>query len=144
MHGKIERKRAKKKKIYKKSTEDDYPSGVCNGLNMYCRFDKCNYENEQTITTDLHCNRNAPSPIITREDVIKSLRSIMPNKAAGQNGINCSLLTLCREPLSPLTCKSFKQSIDGVCKPVIWRTVAIVPVLKKSPPTCYNDYRPVS
>lgn len=43
-----------------------------------------------------------------------------------------------------ILCKLFQQSIDSVCIPVIWETAEIVPVLKKSPPTCYSDYLPVA
>ena len=41
-------------------------------------------------------------------------------------------------------CKLFQKSIDDSCIPKSWKTSEIIPVPKRSPPTCLNDYRPVA
>ena len=38
----------------------------------------------------------------------------------------------------------FSTYIDSACISGIWKTAEIIPVPKKSPPTCKNDYRPVA
>ena len=89
-------------------------------------------------------NKNCPSPIITQNDVNKSIQSIKPGKSAGPDRITGSLLRLCKEPLSPILCQLFQQSLDSGIIPVIWKTAEIIPVPKKSPPTCNNDFRPIA
>ena len=123
----------------------DNPSVFSNELNnFYARFDKHNFENERSNLVALLYNVNNPSPIVTVNDVLKSLKTIKPGKSAGPDRISGSLLKLCKEPLSPILCKLFQQSIDSCSIPVIWKTAEIIPVPKKSPPICNNDYRPVA
>ena len=103
-----------------------------------------NFEKERSNLVALLCNVNNPSPIVTINDVLKSLQAIEPGKSAGPDRISGSLLKLCKEPLSPIFCKLFQQSIDSCSIPVIWKTAEIIPVPRKSPPICNNDYRPVA
>ena len=123
----------------------DNPSVFCNDLNdFYGRFDVHDFHNERSILVDTLCNLNEQSPIITQEGVIKSLHSVKSGKSAGPDKIPGVLLKICKEPLAPILCKLFQQSIDSACIPKIWKTAEIIPIPKKFPPTCKNDYRPVA
>ena len=54
------------------------------------------------------------------------------------------VLKMCKEPLTPIMCNIFQQSLNEACIPTIWKTSEIIPIPKKSPPMCKNDYRPVA
>ena len=54
------------------------------------------------------------------------------------------VLKMCKEPLTPILCKIFQQSLNEAGVPKIWKTSEIIPIPKKSPPMCMNDYRPVA
>ncbi len=76
--------------------------------------------------------------------MLESLQSIKIGKASGPDKINGNVLKLCKEPLTPILCKIFQQSLNEAYIPRIWKTSEIIPIPKKSPPTCKNDYRPVA
>lgn len=111
---------------------------------FYGRFDKLKFENERSILRDSLCNKKDQSPIITCGNVINSQPTLKSGKAAGADRINGNLLKLCKEPLSPILCILFQQSIDSVCIPVIWKSAKIVTVPKKSPLASNNDYQPAA
>ena len=54
------------------------------------------------------------------------------------------MLKLFSEPLSPVLCKIYQQSLNSSIIPTIWKTSEIIPVPKKTNPTCNNDYRPIA
>ena len=85
-----------------------------------------------------------PTMIIGIDDVIKSLNSIKIGKACGPDQIGSSVIKLCKDPLAPVLRKIFQKSLDNTSIPIIWKTSEIIPVPKRSPPTCNNDYRPIA
>lgn len=53
---------------------------------------------------------------------------------------------MCKEPLAPILCRIFQQSPDEayIRVPATWKTSEIILIPEKSPPTCQNDYRPLT
>ncbi len=117
----------------------------CNDLNeFYARFDNQDFSAERSHLRDFNRAMNDSRIVISVHDVHKALHSIRTGKAAGPDKINGNVLKLCKDPLAPALCKIFQQSLDNACIPTLWKTSEIIPVPKKSPPTCKNDYRPVA
>ena len=117
----------------------------CNVLNtFYARFDKYNFAEVRDSIRKFHIGRNEQQISITCDDVLKCLKCVKTNKACGPDRISAHLLKLCSEPLSPVLCKIYQQSLNSGIIPTIWKTSEIIPVPKKSNPTCYNDYRPIA
>lgn len=101
----------------------------CNELNVfYSRFDKYVFS----------------KIVISEANVLKSLQSIKIGKVSGPDKINGNFLRMCKEPLAPILCRIFQQSLDEAYIPAIWKTPEVIPIPKKSPPMCKNDYRPVA
>lgn len=120
-------------------------TNFCHDLNIfYSRFDKHDFSNESNSIITHITNENMPSILISNTDVLESLHSIKTGKAPGPDKVNGDFIKLCKEPLSPILCKIFQRSLDEAYIPRIWKTSEIIPVPKKSPPTCNNDFRPVA
>jgi len=117
----------------------------CNELNtFYARFDKYNFSPaRKTIVTFLRNMESDPIDI-SEEVVLESLKSVKAGKAAGPDRIGSSVIKLCREPLTPILRKIYQRSINDSHIPRIWKTSEIIPVPKKIPPKCLNDYRPIA
>ena len=119
----------------------------CNELNTYyTRFDKYDFALERSCICQFHRNKAQiePSIVIDVDDVIRSLKCVKLGKAPGPDRIAANVVKLCSEPLAGILCKIYQQSITSGEIPVIWKTSEIVPVPKKSPPKCNNDFRPVA
>ena len=82
--------------------------------------------------------------MISVEDVLRSLQSLKVGKSSGPDKISGKILSLSKVQLAPILCKLFQQSLDTACIPKLWKTPEIVPVPKRTSPSCNNDYRPVA
>ena len=123
----------------------DNVTKFCNDLNIfYARFDKHNFSSVRSCITDFLRHRQADPIIVTLEEVQKCLSSVKINKAAGPDKIGSSVVKLCREPLAPVLRNIYQKSLDHSQIPIIWKTSELIPVPKKNPPTCQNDYRPIA
>ena len=117
----------------------------CNELNVfYARFDKHDFSHVRTCIKNFLRNRESEPTIISMDDVIKSLNSIKIGKASGPDQIGSSVIKLCKNPLAPVLRNIFQKSLENTYIPTIWKTSEVIPVPKKNPPTCNNDYRPIA
>lgn len=65
-------------------------------------------------------------------------------KAAGPDGIPPRVARLCFTQLSPVLTDLFNLSLERRIVPRSFKESIIIPVPKKSPVTCLNDYRPIA
>ncbi len=75
---------------------------------------------------------------------ITALRKINPRKAAGPDNIPGRALGACATELADVLASIFNLSLSQSTVPTCFKTTTIVPLPKKSPPTCLNNYRPVA
>lgn len=86
-----------------------------------------------------------PSPhTLSSEEVHEALRRINPHKAAGPDNIPGGALRACATELAEVLTSLFNLSISQSIVPTCFKTTTIVPLPKKRPLTCLNDYRPVA
>lgn len=76
---------------------------------------------------------------ISTEQVQIALRKINPHKAADDY-----LGPACANELPDVLTSIFNLCLSQSTVPMCFKTTIIVPLLKKSPATCLNDYRPVA
>ncbi|KAK3562698.1 hypothetical protein QTP86_005317 [Hemibagrus guttatus] len=69
---------------------------------------------------------------------------INPRKAAGPDNIPGRVLRECAEQLADVFTDIFNISLSSTVVPTCLKTTTIIPVSKKSPVSCLNDYRPVA
>ena len=94
---------------------------------------------------DLDYRNDAVNDIdFSYDRVLKILRDINVNKAAGPDGINGRVLKNCREGIAyPLSCL-FRISYNSGHVPNEWKLANVVPVHKKGTKTSVENYRPIS
>lgn len=85
-----------------------------------------------------------PPPSVSSTQVHKALRKINPRKAAGPDNIPGRALRTCANELVDVLTSIFNLSLSQCTVPSCFKTTIIVPLSKKSTPTCLNDYRPVA
>ena len=121
------------------------PTDFCNELNtFYARFDKIDFSHVRNELVNSQLKRTVENIEITHSEVAKCLKSLKAGKAGGPDKINTDILKLCCEPLTPILRNIYQQSINEGKIPKAWKMSELVPVPKKSPPTCLNDYRPIA
>ncbi|KAK3525781.1 hypothetical protein QTP70_007543 [Hemibagrus guttatus] len=76
---------------------------------------------------------------LTTADVRKTLYRVNPRKAAGPDNIPGRVLRECAEQLADVFTDIFKISLSSAVVPTCLKTT-IIPVPKKSPVSCLNDY----
>ncbi len=77
-------------------------------------------------------------------DVRKTLSRINPRKAAGPDNIPGRVLKDCAEQLTDVLTDIFNTSLSQAVIPTCLKSTTIIPVPKKSPVSCLNDYRPIA
>ena len=83
--------------------------------------------------------------VVNREDVVNTLlKGININKCSGPNGIGGRTLKFCADQLSGVLRHLFKDSIDQLSVPSLWKISTIIPVPKKSTPKQLSDLPPLS
>ncbi|KAK3550582.1 hypothetical protein QTP70_000038 [Hemibagrus guttatus] len=81
---------------------------------------------------------------LTRADVRKTLRRVNSQKAAGPDSIPSRVLRECAEQLADVFTDIFNISLSSAVVPTCLKTITIIPVPKKSPVSCLNDYCPIA
>ncbi|KAL0146881.1 hypothetical protein M9458_057820, partial [Cirrhinus mrigala] len=77
-------------------------------------------------------------------DVRKTLTRINPRKAAGLDNIPGHVLRDCAAQLTDVLTDIFNTSLSQAVVPTCLKSTSIIPVPKKSPVSCLNDYRPIA
>ncbi len=119
------------------SASDSLPDDL---NSFYARFETSSVNTERSHT---HTWANQP-PTVSSAVVHKALRKIYPRKAAGRDNIPGRALRACATELADVIASIFNLSISQSTIPTCFNTTTMVPLPKKSPPTCLNDYRPVA
>lgn len=94
--------------------------------------------------------QKSPSPLndqvlcLSPASVKKSLSMINPCKAAGPDNIPGRVLKDCAEELKDVLTDIFNTSLSQAVGPTCFKSITIIPVPKKSPPSCFNNYRPIA
>ncbi|KAI2645554.1 hypothetical protein H4Q32_025440 [Labeo rohita] len=77
-------------------------------------------------------------------DVGKTLSRVNPRKAAGPDNIPGHALRDCAAQLTDVLTDIFNTSLSQAVVPTCLKSTSIIPVPKKSPLSCLNDYRPIA
>ncbi len=93
-----------------------------------------------------HLHKNCPHLPMTRPaaDVRKTLSRIYPRKAACPDNIPGRVLKDCAAQLMDVLTDIFNTSLSQAVVPTCLKSTTIIPVPKKSPVSCLNDYRPIA
>lgn len=81
---------------------------------------------------------------IVQADVQRVLSRTKVRKAPGPDKIPPRVLKLCSQQLAPVLTDLFNMSLRQSTVPHSFKKSVIIPVPKKTPVTCLNDYRPVA
>jgi hypothetical protein len=81
---------------------------------------------------------------VTRGKVLKKIKKLRPDSAAGPDGIHPRLLIECAELLSEPLAIIFNKSLGEKYVPPDWKEAVITPIYKKGKRTDPGNYRPVS
>ncbi|MCI4377016.1 hypothetical protein PGIGA_G00198560 [Pangasianodon gigas] len=112
---------------------------------FYARFETSSLvDTERTHTHTRTTQSPSPPPTVSSAVVHKALRKINPRKAAGPDNIPGRALRACATELADVLTSIFNLSLSQNTVPTCFKTTTIIPLPKKSPPTCLNDYRPCS
>ncbi len=95
------------------------------------------------------CTKTATPPndralCLSPADVRKTLSRINPRKAAGPDNIPGRVLKDCAAQLTDVLTDIFNTSLSQAVVPTCLKSTTIIPVPKKSPVSCLNDYRPIA
>ncbi len=107
---------------------------------FYSRFEMQNNTSAQKLPTPPSDQALCLSPA----DVRKTLSRINPRKAAGPDNIPGRVLKDCAEQLTDVLTDIFNISLSQAVIPTCLKSTTIIPVPKKSPVSCLNDYRPIA
>ena len=123
------------------SSSDSLPDDL---INFYSHFE---------ITRDItgrshHTWPTQPSashpPTVSSVQVLKTLNRINHCKATGSDNIPGQALRTCANELADVFTSIFNLPLIQSTVPSCFKTTTIVPLPKKSPPTCLNNYRPIA
>ena len=81
---------------------------------------------------------------ITEGEVLKELRILNPNKAAGPNNISTRVLKECAKELTAAITSLFNKTIQEGTILSEWKCTNIVPIFEKGSKTAANNYRVIS
>ncbi|KAK0155268.1 Retrovirus-related Pol polyprotein from type-1 retrotransposable element R1 [Merluccius polli] len=118
----------------------DSSTSLLNQLNDFSRFEADNSTPAQ---------KTPPPPgdqvlTLSLDSVRRSLRRTNPRKAQGPDNIPGHVLRDCAEELTDVFTDIFNTSLRQAVVPTCLKATTIIPVPKKSSPSCHNDYRPVA
>ncbi|KAL0161432.1 hypothetical protein M9458_045157, partial [Cirrhinus mrigala] len=91
-------------------------------------------------TAPLH---KRPHPLLVTS-VRRSLSRINARKAPGPDNIPGRVLRDCTVELTDVFTDIFNISLNQAVVPTCFKATTIIPIPKKSSPSCFNDYRPVA
>jgi hypothetical protein len=81
---------------------------------------------------------------LTVANVTKALKSLVPKKACGPDGIPGMLLKSTAEVIAPSLCHLFNLSLSLGSVPASWKRANVTPVFKRDDPSVAANYRPIS
>ncbi len=81
---------------------------------------------------------------LSSDSVRRSLSRINARKAPGPDNIPGRVLRDCAVELTDVFTDIFNISLNQAVVPTCFKATTIIPVPKKSSPSCFNDYRPVA
>ncbi len=81
---------------------------------------------------------------LSPDSVRSSLSRINARKALGPDNIPRRVLRDCAVELTDVFTDIFNISLSQAVVPTCFKATTIIPVPKKSSPSCFNDYRPVA
>ena len=81
---------------------------------------------------------------ISLESVLKTLKSINPNKATGPDNIPNKVLKMAAEILSPSLSAIFNRSLSMGIYPDDWKMARVLPIFKSGDKDDIGNYRPIS
>ncbi len=81
---------------------------------------------------------------LSSDSVRRSLSRINARKAPGPDNIPGRVLRDCAVELTDVFTDIFNISLSQAVVPTCFKATTIIPVPKKSSPSCFNDYRPVA
>ncbi len=119
---------------------DDDPSLPDTLNHFYSRFEMQNDTPAQKLPTP----PNDQALCLSAADVRKTLSRINPRKAAGPDNIPGRVLKDCAAQLTDVLTDIFNTSLSQAVVPTCLKSTTIIPVPKKSPVSCLNDYRPIA
>ncbi len=100
-------------------------------------------QNDNTCTK-LPTPPNDQALCLSAADVRKTLSRINPQKAAGPDNIPGRVLKDCAAQLTDVLTDIFNTSLSQAVVPTCLKSTTIIPVPKKSPVSCLNDYHPIA
>ena len=114
---------------------------LLNNLNrFFARFEAQNSTCPQKTHPSLH-----EQPLCLSADSVKrTLAAINTRKATGPDNIPGRALKDCAEELKVVFTDIFNTSLKQAIVPSCFKAATIIPVPKKTAPSCFNDYRPVA
>ncbi len=119
---------------------DDDPSLPDTLNHFYSRFEMQNDTPAQKLPTP----PNDQALCLSAADVRKTLSRINPRKAAGHDNIPGRVLKDCAAQLTEVLTDIFNTSLSQAVVPTCLKSTTIIPVPKKSPVSCLNDYHPIA
>ena len=81
---------------------------------------------------------------ISLESVLKTVKSINPNKATGPDNIPNKVLKMAAEILSPSLTAIFNRSLSMGIYPDDWKMARVLPIFKSGDKEDIGNYRPIS
>ncbi|KAL0172744.1 hypothetical protein M9458_033055 [Cirrhinus mrigala] len=117
------------------------PPLTCQPLNTF--FARFEVQNSTTA------QKTPPPPgdqvmTLSPDSVRRSLSRINARKAPGPDNIPGRVLRDCAVELTDVFTDIFNISLNQAFVPTCFKATTIIPVPKKSSPSCFNDYRPVA
>ena len=82
--------------------------------------------------------------IVSRDDVIKQLDKLKPQKSPGPDSIYPRVLKECKEIISGPLADLFNESLSTGLVPDEWKVANVVPIFKKGDKSLASNYRPIS
>ena len=103
-------------------------------------------ENDSTLLNHLvfETTERTSSFDISKDEIIKIIRSLDPDKAHEHDGISIRMLKLCASSISKPLFLLFKHSLENECFPSEWKKANIESIHKKGGKQLIQNYRPVS
>ncbi|XDV13486.1 hypothetical protein PO909_001880, partial [Leuciscus waleckii] len=132
-----------------KGSKDPSPSTSSNlaeELNyFFARFEVNGTRTESTSATPITLlPTDALTFSLSAEEVRRAFLGVNPRKAAGPDGIPGRVLRDCADQLAEVFTSIFNISLSTCSIPKCLKSTIIVPILKKSAVSSFNDYRPVA
>ncbi|CAB3990484.1 Hypothetical predicted protein [Paramuricea clavata] len=102
-------------------------------------------------TTDINDTISSGSPTqsidqlsVTESDVLRTLKSLDPDKALGPDEIPGRILKVTANQIAPSLTRLFNKSLQVGVVPDEWKLANVVPVFKKGEKDRVENYRPIS